>query len=70
MIAPTQHNRDIQTLLSIFSVHNQKFSYLEIYLHVLKINKQTKMLKDELEVLSRYLWKYQYLTLSEFAQYY
>jgi hypothetical protein len=63
-------NRDIKTLLSIFSVHNQNLSYHEVYLHVFKINKQTKMLKDELEILTRYLWKYQFLTLSEFAQYY
>ena len=63
-------NRDINTLLSIFSVHNQNLSYREVYLHVFKINKQTKMLKDELEILTRYLWKYQFLTLNEFTQYY
>ena len=62
--------RDIENLLRIFSVCDERLLYNYVYLHYLHINKTTKMFSNELEVLSRYAWKYRYLTLKEFKQYY
>ena len=62
--------RDIENLLRIFSVCDERLLYNYVYLHYLHINKTTKMFSNELEVLTRYAWKYRYLTLKEFKQYY
>jgi hypothetical protein len=68
MIMGRAFSRDIQIINSIFSIYNQKMYYIQVYLIFCHTYKNTKLFKDELEILRRYLWKYQYSTLNEFSK--
>ena len=63
-------NRDMGILLRLFAPYNQKILYDHVYLQFREINKKLNMFQTETEILSRYRWKYRYLTLAEFNQYY
>jgi len=69
MILYNAYNRDMEMLFQIFSIYNPRLLYIQVYLDYLSLFKKTKMFKEEVETLSRYLWKYQYLTINEFKQY-
>jgi hypothetical protein len=62
--------RDMEYLLGLFSRFDKRLTYGEVYLQYRDINRQTNMFKTETELLCRYAWKYQFLTLNEFIQYY
>jgi len=68
MIMGRAFANDIRTINFIFSLYDQRIFYIQVYLIFSHANKNTKLFKHELETLGRYLWKYQYLTLSEFSR--
>jgi hypothetical protein len=70
MILDSAYNRDMELLLRMFSVFDQKATYNEVYLQYCKLNKHIKVLHNETETLTRWLWKYKNLTLAEFRQYF
>ena len=59
---------DIQIINRIFSLYNQNIYYVQVYIIFFNANKNTKLFNEELEILNRYLWKYEYSTLSEFSR--
>jgi hypothetical protein len=62
--------RDMDILIRIFAPYNQRVLYEHVYLQFKDINKKLKMFQTETDILCRYRWKYKYLTLAEFNQYY
>ena len=63
-------NRDMELLLRIFSVFDQKLTYYDVYLQYKDVNKHLKVFQTEIETLSRWLWKYEHTTLAHFKEYY
>jgi len=63
-------NRDMELLLRIFSFYDQNVTYQYVYSQYITLHKQLGLFQTELETLTRWRWKYQFLTLRHFKEYY
>jgi hypothetical protein len=63
-------NCDMELLLRIFSFYDQNVTYQYVYSQYITLHKQLGLFQTELETLTRWRWKYQFLTLRHFKESY